>query len=473
MSTTFEFVPSDAVAAIKRRLDHPVVDGDGHLIEYMPLVTDLVRELAGRDVMHAYVDFMQRGLLPDEAGFASARVFWGLPEENTLDRMTATLPGLTYARLDELGLDFALLYPSSGLTILGAPDAEVRQAAARAMNTYYAQMYGDYRDRLEPVAVIPTFTPDEAVAELDHAVGSLGLKAVVMSAAIPRPSGAGGSAEPWIDTLGHGSMYDYDPVWRRCRELGVSPSFHGIGYGWGSRRSATNYVYNHIGNFAAAQEAACRSLLVGGVPVRFPELRFAFLEGGVGWSAQLLADFLGHFEKRNPAAVAAYDPRRFDVDLAGRLIDTYGPAPMAERRERYVRIAERLRDAPPDHPAGYDDFAQSGLTTEDQIVDVFQRQLFFGCEADDPINAVAFERRLLPHGARLNAMFASDIGHWDVRDFRSVLPEAWELVEDGLVDADGFRDFTFGNVTRFVTAANPSFFDGTVVESAARSLVAG
>jgi hypothetical protein len=146
---------------------------------------------------------------------------------------------------------------------------------------------------------------------------------------------------------------------------------------------------------------------------------------------------------------------------------------MTERRERYVRIAERLRDAPPDHPAGYDDFAQSGLTTEDQIVDVFQRQLFFGCEADDPINAVAFERRLLPHGARLNAMFASDIGHWDVRDFRSVLPEAWELVEDGLVDADGFRDFTFGNVTRFVTAANPSFFDGTVVESAARSLVAG
>ena len=106
----------------------------------------------------------------------------------------------------------------------------------------------------------------------------------------------------------------------------MSPSFHGIGYGWGSRRSATNYVYNHIGNFAAAQEAACRSLLVGGVPVRFPELRFAFLEGGVGWSAQLLADFLGHFEKRNPAAVTAYDPRRFDVDLAGRLIDTYGPA---------------------------------------------------------------------------------------------------------------------------------------------------
>ncbi|HZP31506.1 MAG TPA: amidohydrolase family protein [Acidimicrobiia bacterium] len=469
-ATTFQFVPSREVTAIKRRLDHPVVDGDGHLIEYMPLVTDLVRDVAGRDVMHAYVEFMQRGLLPDEAGFASARVFWGLPEENTLDRMTVTLPGLTYARLDELGLDFALLYPSSGLTILGAPDAEVRQAAACALNTYYAQMYAEYRDRMEPVAVIPTFTPEEAIAELDHAVGELGLKAVVMSAAIPRPAGTGGSEEAWIDTLGHGSLHDYDPVWRRCRELHVSPAFHGIGYGWGSRRSATNYVYNHLGNFGAAQEAACRSLLLGGVPVRFPDLAFAFLEGGVGWSAQLLADVLGHYEKRNPAAVGAYDPRRFDVDLANRLIDEYAPAAMAERRDRYARIAERLRDTPADHPAGYDDFAQSGLRSEEQILAVFGGQFFFGCEADDPINALAFDDRLLPRAARLNAMFASDIGHWDVRDFRTVLPEAWELVEDGLVDADGFRDFTFGNVTRFLTTANPAFFDGTVVESAARSL---
>ena len=73
MSTTFEFVPSDEVAAIKRRLDHPVVDGDGHLIEFMPLVTDLVREVAGRDVMHAYVDFMQRGLAARRSRLRAAR----------------------------------------------------------------------------------------------------------------------------------------------------------------------------------------------------------------------------------------------------------------------------------------------------------------------------------------------------------------------------------------------------------------
>ena len=44
------------------------------------------------------------------------------------------------------------------------------------------------------------------------------------------------------------------------------------------------------------------------------------------------------------------------------------------------------------------------------------------------------------------------------------LAEAWELVEDGLIDAGNFRDFVFTNPVRLLTAVNPSFFDGTVVE---------
>ena len=35
------FVRSDEVEAIRKQLDHPVIDGDGHLIEYNPLVRDL------------------------------------------------------------------------------------------------------------------------------------------------------------------------------------------------------------------------------------------------------------------------------------------------------------------------------------------------------------------------------------------------------------------------------------------------
>ena len=59
---------------------------------------------------------------------------------------------------------------------------------------------------------------------------------------------------------------------------------------------------------------------------------------------------------------------------------------------------------------------------------------YFGCEADDPGVALAFNRRQNPMGARLNAMFSSDMGHWDVRDMGEILGESYQLVERELID---------------------------------------
>ena len=112
------------------------------------------------------------------------------------------------------------------------------------------------------------------------------------------------------------------------------------------------------------------------------------------------------------------------------------------------------------------------LTSTDDIYRVFTEQYFFGCEADDPMNAMAFNAELNPGEAKLQAIFASDVGHWDVPDFREVLPEAWELVEDGLLDEDQFRAFTFGNAASLMTATNPDFFVGTAVEDAVARAVA-
>jgi len=61
----------------------------------------------------------------------------------------------------------------------------------------------------------------------------------------------------------------------------------------------------------------------------------------------------------------------------------------------------------------------------------------------------------------------TDIGHFDVPDMTAVVPEAYELVEHGLIDDDDFRDFTFANAVRFWGEVNPDFFKGTTVEKAA------
>ena len=387
-----DFTPSDRVSRIRRRLAHPVIDADGHLVEFMPMVIDCMREVAGDAVAERFIEY-RRSPFTSGGGHLPTRVFFGNPLG--LDRMTVVLPALLYQRLEEIGLDFALLYPTSGLSVLSNPDDELRQAAARALNTYYARVFAEYRDRLEPVAVIPTFTPDEAVAELDHAVGVLGFKTVVMSGVVPRsvrPDGStpGGSTR-WATT----ASTTTSRCGRGACELGVVPAFHGIGYGWGSRVSPRNYVYNHLGNFAAAQEAVCRSLVMGGVPTRHPTLRLSFLEGGVAWAAQLYADLLGHYEKRNRDAVQTFDPARFDVAQAGELFAEFANGPLRGYQDRVDEGARPLVDAGVAR-YGSDDFAESGITGPEDIVDIFTRQLGFGCEADDPMNALAFDTRCSP-----------------------------------------------------------------------------
>ncbi len=467
-------------STIRQQLDHPVVDADGHIVEFIPLIRDLVADEAGGAVADRFAAMSNSGAVRRQLDIDARRAngvsrtgWWGIPARNTLDRATAMLPRLLYERLDEIGIDVAVLYPTVGLSVMATDDDELRRALARACNRYYADAYGPYNDRLMPVGVIPTYDPQEAIAELEFATGELGLRGFLFGGLVlrPAPGHDGDRAARWVDGLGLDSAHDYDPLWQRCQELGVSPTFHSTGIGFGSRVSPTNYVANHIGNFAAGTEAVCRSLFFGGAMTRFPDLRFAFLEGGVAWACNLMSDIVGHYEKRNLEALSHYDPANLDRGRLDELFGRYADPEFASRSGRIEETLGFLSD-PDEDTATLDEWAPSGIGSVSDIVRVFTEQCFFGCEADDPMNAMAFDTRINPGGALLRAMFASDIGHWDVPDFTGVLPEAWELFDDGFVDADQFRDFMFANVVRLFTGTNPEFFAGTVVEDEVRALLA-
>ncbi|PYO17694.1 MAG: amidohydrolase, partial [Candidatus Rokuibacteriota bacterium] len=238
----------------------------------------------------------------------------------------------------------------------------------------------------------------------------------------------------WYDPIAIDSEHDYEPVWQKLRELRIAPSFHNGARSILLRNSPSNFCYNHIGHFASASEAMAKAIFFGGVTRRYPELNFAFLEGGVGWACSLYADLIGHWEKRNQG------------------LDDNGNG---------TGGVEDL-----------DDYFRCKITRKEDIRDLFVPRFYFGCEADDPINAWAFNRKANPMGARLNAIFSSDIGHMDVPDMTEVLPEAYELVEHGLLSDDDFREFMFANAVRFWGEVNPDFFKGTVVEKQAAEVLA-
>jgi hypothetical protein len=315
--------------------------------------------------------------------------------------------------------------------------------------------------------VIPTNTPDEAMAELDHAVHVLGFKTAMFSSLVPRPVPELGPGAVWYDSLALDSPYDYDPLWQQCMDLGVAVTAHSGSQGMGLRASSSRYMYNHIGNFASSADAFAKALFFGGVTRRFPDLNIAFLECGVSWGVQLLCDLIDRWHKRGGANIQRLDPGLVDADEWDALMTKYGGTMFADPDVRHA-----MRKQSDNPPADVDDFRECGIERAEDIPAHFRR-FFFGCEADDATISWAYATDVNPFGTALQPMLGSDIGHWDVSDVDDVMPEAYELVEDGRLDAEQFRAFACDNVIRLHGGMNPRFFDGTRVEAYARDLLAG
>jgi len=275
----------------------------------------------------------------------------------------------------------------------------------------------------------------------------------------------------WFDMLGLDSEFDYDPVWAKCVDLGISPTFHSGSRGSGLRMSPSNFVYNHIGHFAAASEAVCKAMFLGGVTRRFPKLKIGFLEGGVGWACGLYNDLIGHWKKRNREALEDVNPANLNREMLTKFIRQYGGKWIEQKIDDLETILEADGSGATGGIRELDDYAACKISRGEDIRDLFVNNFYFGCEADDPANAYAFNRKANPYGAKLNILFGSDIGHFDVQDMKEVVPEAYELVEDELITQDDFRDFMFANPVRFWGEANPNFFSGTRVEKEARSFL--
>jgi len=143
-----------------------------------------------------------------------------------------------------------------------------------------------------------------------------------------------------------------------------------------------------------------------------------------------------------------------------------------------VAAALQARDGWPDKDANLtggveelDDFSACKITRKEDWIDLYAKPFYFGCEADDRANAWAFSRNN-PFGSKLNAIYSSDIGHFDVIDMRHPLREAYELVEENFMTRDNFRDFTFANTVHLWGTQNPRFFEGTAVAKAAAAELA-
>src|SRR5881397_406197 len=90
---------------IRKGLTHPVIDGDGHWVEYAPVFAEKIRKVTGDLGANGFLQSQRRGpdslsMTPEQRAKRGVAMegFWGRQSTNTRDRATAMMPRMLYGR---------------------------------------------------------------------------------------------------------------------------------------------------------------------------------------------------------------------------------------------------------------------------------------------------------------------------------------------------------------------------------------
>lgn len=161
---------------------------------------------------------------------------------------------------------------------------EVGLEVCKACNDGSAEA-ASFSDRFIGAAIVPLQDVSMAVEELDRAISKLGLKAVNIATNI------------------NGKLLDapeLGPFYKKVSELNVPVLVHGVSdfMCYGIRQIDKHPPFSQVRltgvlGFPFEMQIAISSLILGGVLDEFTNLKFCFLEGGVGFFAHLMDRLTG------------------------------------------------------------------------------------------------------------------------------------------------------------------------------------
>ena len=178
------------------------------------------------------------------------------------------------------GVEAEILFPNKGLTIWATPDAEFSQAMCRVYNDWAWEVFGDYNDRLIPMACVATADLDGAIAEIQRCA-ALGFKGL----SLPCKPVFG---PPNHEDLNY-NLREFEPLWDCIDDVDLPITFHvSTGRDPRTARSQGGAVINYAVHSLAPTMEPLINICASGVAERHPNLRFGSIEAGIGWVAWAL-----------------------------------------------------------------------------------------------------------------------------------------------------------------------------------------
>lgn len=202
-----------------------------------------------------------------------------------LDNRGGRDPHVRIKDMDREGIDIAVLFATAVSSFCALPTVDFELAMIHAYHRWLSDYCSAYPARLRGVAVVPMRDPERARALINEL-----------------------AREPWVVGVyasGHAEQKLLDdpcfyPLWQACQDNDLPVCFHGAiarpPYGVGTFEMSNNFFLQHVATNPFETMRAVAALIGGGVLEKFPRLRVAFLEAGVGWLPYWMERLDEHYE---------------------------------------------------------------------------------------------------------------------------------------------------------------------------------
>jgi len=257
-----------------------IIDGDGHIFEdgeaiarHFPYAAAGGRLRSSVFPLHSHIQFSLTRNPPGSFATTQDGRFQNPGPDGWIDFM------------DEIGFDYAVLFPTAGQRIGRIVDRDYALGASRAYNDWLAETYLRRDARFKGIAILPMHDAEAALEELHRAYTELGMSGVLFPATGVH--------------LNLGAK-PYWPVYAAAAQLGCPVVVHGGGH-WDLGMDTMNVSTgaNAIGH-PMSLAIALAEMLFNNLFDRFPGLRVAYLEGGPLWFLMALERFSRSYEAGTP-----------------------------------------------------------------------------------------------------------------------------------------------------------------------------
>ncbi|MGM0590427.1 MAG: amidohydrolase family protein [Halobacteriota archaeon] len=265
-------------------LDYRVVDADAHYVEsisdlvgYFPEPWDKRMELGG----YASERWMLRGSSGDRTVYGRIQrdgVY--APGKDGMD------PEVIPEVMDYLGVDASIQLSHQMLNFAGVTASDDRPVAlANAYIDYMLEEVVDPDEGIYTMAVLPYQIPEAAVELIDRVKDERGIVGFMVVTPGTEPP------------FGHKR---YEPIYEAAEDAGMPVNFHSGGSGLDESiiKGYEKFIETHTLGFLFSNMAQITSVVIQGIPEKFPDLDIVFQESGLAYIPMLGARLDSEYRKR-------------------------------------------------------------------------------------------------------------------------------------------------------------------------------